>query len=43
MSLNIPFFTSDNAILNKAARIAAGDIAGNCIPFKDGLLQEAEV
>ena len=40
MGVNIPYFNSDNIILNRAARIAAGDIAANCIPFKYGLLTE---
>lgn len=43
MSMNIPCFFSDNAVLNRAARIAAGDIAGNCIPFRDGLLEEEKI
>lgn len=43
MGVNIPYFHSDNNILNRAARIAAGDIAGNCIPFKDGLLKEEKI
>ncbi len=40
MSMNMPFFESDSAMLNKAARIATGDISGNCIPYKSGLLIE---
>ena len=40
MSGNAPFFVSDHELLNRAARIATGDIAGNCVPFRDGLLKE---
>ena len=43
MGVNIPYFYCDNTILNRAARIAAGDIAGNCVPFKDGLLDEEKI
>lgn len=35
---NPPFFTSDNKTLNEAFRIAVGDIAGNIIPYKGGIL-----
>ncbi len=41
--INVPYFYSDNGILNRAARIAIGDIAGNCIPYRDGLLNEEKV
>ena len=40
MDAAVPYFFSDNEILNRAARIAAGDIGGNCVPFRDGLLRE---
>ncbi len=43
MSINVPYFYSDNEVLNRAARIALGDIAGNCIPFHDGLLEEEKI
>ena len=43
MSIQVPFFNSDNRLLNRAARIATGDIAGNCIPFCDGLLEEEKI
>ena len=43
MGINIPYFFSDNNILNRACRIASGDIAGNCVPFQDGLLKEEKV
>ena len=43
MGISLPFFYSDNGVLNKAARIATGDIAGNCHPYKAGLLEEEEI
>ena len=36
----LPYFESDNDVLNRATRIAIGDILGNCIPFCDGLLNK---
>lgn len=43
MGIDVPYFFSDHEVLNRAARIAAGDIAGNCIPFQDGLLEEEKI
>lgn len=43
MSPISPVFLSDNEILNRAARIAAGDIASNCLPYQAGLLTEEAV
>lgn len=40
MPIHFPTVHSDSMLLEQAARIASGDIAGNCIPFFDGLLQE---
>lgn len=40
MEITLPYFNSDNGILNRASRIATGDIMGNCVPFCDGLLRE---
>ena len=40
MQMNLITFQSDNRILNKAFRVAAGDIIGNIVHFKDGLLKE---
>ena len=34
-----PFFVSDNKQLNEAFRIAVGDIAGNIVPYKGGVLK----
>ena len=36
-------FHCDNEMINRAARIALGDIRSNCIPFQDGLLTEKKV
>lgn len=33
MSIHFPTLSSNEPQLNRAARIAAGDIAGNCMPF----------
>ena len=42
MLASVPFFRSDNELLNRAVRIATGDIASNCLPYRAGLLtQEA--
>lgn len=41
MSIHFPTLSSNEPRLNSAARIAAGDIAGNCMPFCDGLLTES--
>ena len=38
-----PYFLCDNETLNRAARIASGDIAGNCVPFRDGLLNDEKL
>lgn len=43
MAIDLPYFFSDHNGLNRAARIAAGDIAGNCIPYQDGLLEQEAV
>ena len=43
MGISLPFFESDNGVLNKAARIATGDIVGNCKPYKAGLLEEEAI
>lgn len=40
MQMNLITFQSDNRILNKAFRVAVGDIIGNIVHFKDGLLKE---
>ncbi len=40
--MHLPFFASDNPTLSRAARIATGDIVGNILPYKDGLLEEEE-
>lgn len=40
MEWNLVSFQSDDRILNKAVRVAVGDIAGNVVAFKDGLLKE---
>lgn len=40
MPIHFPTIRSDCTLLERAARIASSDIAGNCIPFCDGLLQE---
>ena len=40
MRIQVPYFYSDSKMLNRAARIAVGDIAGNCMPYQAGLLQE---
>ena len=38
-----PYCLCDNETLNRAARIASGDIAGNCVPFRDGLLNDEKL
>jgi len=38
--INYIFFESDSLELNKAYRIAVGDLVGNIMPYKDGLLEE---
>ena len=40
MLLNIPDIKTDSEILEKAYRIAAGDISGNITLFKSGLLKK---
>src|SRR5437867_2651395 len=35
-------FTSNQAMLNRAFRIALGDLYGNIAPFQDGLLDQVE-
>ena len=40
MNLNIPFFNSDDSILNRAWGTAIGDIVGNIAPYQAGLLQK---
>ena len=40
MSFTVPVFLSDNETLNRAARIATGDIASNCLPYQAGLLPQ---
>ena len=37
-----PFFVSDNKLLNEAFRIAVGDIAGNIVPYRGGVLKQEE-
>ena len=39
----MPTFLSDHEILNRAARIATGDIASNCLPYRAGLLTQEAV
>ncbi len=36
----MPYLKTNIADTNRAFRIALGDLAGNIIPFKDGLLKE---
>ncbi len=36
-------FNCDNEMINRAARIALGDIRSNYIPFQDGLLKEKKI
>lgn len=36
-------FHCDNELINRAARIALGDIWSNFIPFQDGILQEKKI
>ena len=43
MGLDLPFFHSDSAVVNRAARIAIGDIAGNCLSFRSGLLDSEKL
>lgn len=43
MSIDLPVFHSDSEILNRAVRIASGDIAGNCLPFRAGLLDSEKL
>lgn len=38
-----PFFLSDHEVLNRAARIASGDIAANCLPYQAGLLTREKI
>ena len=38
--INYIFFESDSLELNKAYRIAFGDLMGNIMPYKDGLLEQ---
>ncbi|GCE26385.1 hypothetical protein KDA_18690 [Dictyobacter alpinus] len=40
ISLPATTFHSGNALLDDAFRIAIGDIVGNIVPFKDGLLEQ---
>ena len=37
-----PFFNSDNEVLNTAFRIAIGDVIGNIVPYKGGVLEKEE-
>lgn len=39
----VPSLTSGHDTLDKAFRVAIGDIVGNCIPFKDGLLEQRKI
>ena len=38
--MNTVCFTCDDGMLSRAARVAYGDLIGNCCPFRDGLLTE---
>lgn len=40
MKLNLVSFRSDDRILDKAVRVAIGDVVGNITSYKDGLLEE---
>lgn len=40
MEIQIPFFKSDNNLLNDACRIAIGDLLGNVAAYQDGLLDK---
>ena len=35
-----PYFHSDDVVLNDADRIAVGDLAGNVVPYRGGLLEK---
>ncbi|MGA2066538.1 MAG: glycosyl hydrolase family 65 protein [Thermoguttaceae bacterium] len=37
---SIPTLNTDNATLDEAFRIAVGDLLGNVVPYKDGLLDQ---
>lgn len=37
-----PYFHSDDVVLNDAYRIAVGDLAGNVVPYRGGLLEKEE-
>ena len=37
-----PYFHSDDDVLNDAYRIAVGDLAGNVVPYRGGLLEKEE-
>lgn len=37
-----PYFHSDNAQLNDAFRIAVGDLSGNVVPYRGGILKKEE-
>lgn len=39
-TLSVPSLNSGDETIDKAFRIALGDMLGNCVPFKDGLLKE---
>ena len=43
MSVNFPYFICDNNVLKGAANVATGDIAGNCLPYKNGLLDQEKI
>lgn len=40
INVAIPTLNTDNGTVNKAFRIAVGDLLGNIAPFKDGLLEK---
>lgn len=43
MYIDLPAFHSDDTVLNRAARIATGDIVGNCLPYRAGLLDSEKI
>ena len=42
MGISLPFFESDNGVLNKAARIATGDIVATASPIRRGCLRKRQ-